>query len=376
MRRVWLLGMAACYSPSIHTGSPCDDTHPCPAELVCSPATMSCERTSTPAPDGSGMPGPDGGTCYGTGLFHACFQTPPTMDVTFGTSTILDTDTDTRCTYQSGACVIAGANLTVAAMLRATGTHPLVLVGTSSILVMGTIDVSSRRATGGNLPMTGAGSDPAACVPVPEDAFPTGGPGGSFVTRGGKGGDITAGAGMLAAATTPATSLRGGCAGTAGGSSGGTGGHGGGAVYLISAGKISINGTIDASGQGGAGGQLSSGQGGGGGGAGGLIGLDAPAILASGASIFANGGGGGSGGTPTKSGNAGADPSSPTIPASGGSAGSFGSGVGGAGSISSNPGQPGGNGSAAGGGGGGGGGAVRVFPLQPLQGASVSPPPT
>lgn len=46
MRWSLLVGLAACYTPAIHPGSPCDDDHPCPRDLVCSPATLTCERSA------------------------------------------------------------------------------------------------------------------------------------------------------------------------------------------------------------------------------------------------------------------------------------------------------------------------------------------
>src|SRR5258705_11919959 len=37
---------AACYGPAPTTGSPCSLNQPCPSELVCSPATKTCERSA------------------------------------------------------------------------------------------------------------------------------------------------------------------------------------------------------------------------------------------------------------------------------------------------------------------------------------------
>jgi hypothetical protein len=55
--RAWaILLVAACYAPSLKAGSPCDQS-PCPAGLVCSPASLTCEVTAVdaaePAPDTS-----------------------------------------------------------------------------------------------------------------------------------------------------------------------------------------------------------------------------------------------------------------------------------------------------------------------------------
>ncbi len=49
---VLLLAVAACYAPSIKAGSPCD-LSPCPAGLVCSPTTLTCERTAVDSVDAS-----------------------------------------------------------------------------------------------------------------------------------------------------------------------------------------------------------------------------------------------------------------------------------------------------------------------------------
>lgn len=43
-----LVAPAACYSPAPGTGSPCSDVLPCPDELVCSPASRTCELTAVP----------------------------------------------------------------------------------------------------------------------------------------------------------------------------------------------------------------------------------------------------------------------------------------------------------------------------------------
>jgi hypothetical protein len=48
---VVLVGLlVGCYAPKLSTGAPCPDGL-CPAGLVCSPATMTCERTAVAAPD-------------------------------------------------------------------------------------------------------------------------------------------------------------------------------------------------------------------------------------------------------------------------------------------------------------------------------------
>ncbi len=52
--------LAACYSPHLQTGSPCDATHPCPDPLVCQGATQSCQTTDVDAGTGSDAPLVDG----------------------------------------------------------------------------------------------------------------------------------------------------------------------------------------------------------------------------------------------------------------------------------------------------------------------------
>lgn len=44
-----VLGGIGCYAPNPQTGSPCADDRDCPASLVCSPATRTCERTAETA---------------------------------------------------------------------------------------------------------------------------------------------------------------------------------------------------------------------------------------------------------------------------------------------------------------------------------------
>src|SRR5512138_1964377 len=57
-----LVAVAACYSPAPGTGSPCSDDLPCPNELVCSPASHTCELAAVPIDAfvpvvGNGSPG-------------------------------------------------------------------------------------------------------------------------------------------------------------------------------------------------------------------------------------------------------------------------------------------------------------------------------
>lgn len=43
------MAVAACYSPSLPTGAPCDKEHGCPSPLICASATSTCERTEVDA---------------------------------------------------------------------------------------------------------------------------------------------------------------------------------------------------------------------------------------------------------------------------------------------------------------------------------------
>lgn len=310
--------------------------------------------------------------CFGTGLYTLCPQvvTPGTIVL----PTLIDTDASPLCGAYTGTsdslCVIAATTLLVStgAVVAATGSRPLVLIGTENVDIDGTLDVASHRAG-----RTGPGATGNACMAGTAPMDKLGGPGGSFGGTGGAGGGpVPSGAGVTGVA-----SLRGGCAGSDGsGGTQGTGGAGGGAVYVMAGASVIIEGTVNASGAGG-GGALDT-AGGGGGGSGGMIVLDAPLVtLAASSSVFANGGGGGEAAGNSNSGNPGADPASALTRASGG-AGGAGAGDGGSGSAGSDLTGVAGlrGGSAEGGGGGGGAGLVRVFSPQFTQTGALSPPST
>jgi len=341
--------------------------------------------------------GPPGTICYGTGLVSVCFPAAPTGSMS--PTGPFDTD-GTGCTVVAGQtagpelCVLAAAQLTVTGSFVATGTRALVLIGAETVSVSGTIDVSSKQSG-----QRGAGSNPSTCTSAAHAAGPGradsggggGGAGGSFGTVGGIGGFGDANsngdpgqgvAGIPGSAEVP-VSLRGGCPGGAGGAgggggdSGGQGGRGGGAVYLIAATAITIDGNVFASGAGGtiSGGSAGYQDGGGGGGSGGMIGLDAPSILISGR-VVANGAGG-SGGGGNSGGGPGGDGTTTmwNVAATGGTAGPTVAG-------------PGGSGTAVGmvsavtpaaadaGGGGGGGGLGVVWIDGTVSGSQVSPAPS
>lgn len=383
---------AACYAPSPQPGAPCTDGA-CPSGLVCATATQTCELSESAllldagtddAPEDGPADAamitvdapPDAQMCFGAGLLRICLDALPTAPLSITANTTVDTATSPLCVGYSGTmegalCVVAATTVTIdnTRRLRGTGAKPLVVLAIESIVVDGTIDVAA-----------GAGANPATCVAPTAATSRQGGAGGSWQGRGGSGGGTETGLGPASAAATTTVAVRGGCRGGNGAGSGvGSGGSGGGALYLIAP-TITINGTLNASGDPG-GGATNSG-GGGGGGAGGFIGLDAPTVtIASGGRVFANGGGGGEGGTPNKDGIGGSTSGGPTSSANGGSGGANHGGNGGSGSagtsLTGNNGSAGGNcgrNGESGGGGGGGAGFVYVFPAQTL-GGSVAPPP-
>jgi hypothetical protein len=328
---------------------------------------------------------PDGEVlaCLGTQLLTICITPSALTSVTISAPLIIDTDKMDMCTAIGKYCVIAATTLTINAALRATGTKPLVLLASDSIIVNQLIDVGSHRVPA---EFIGAGADPVFC---PVGALPgtsAGGAGGSFAGTGGSGGAGGDGGsgGLPASATTPITAFRGGCRGQDGNGPGkGVGGHGGGAVYLIAGNRISITGPgINAAGEGGTGGAvIANVSGGGGGGVGGMIGLDAPTITCTGL-ILANGGGGGQGSGTINPGANGLDPAGINA-ASGGTSALGGSGCGGNGGNGSS-GIVGGSGASGGafqcgapggggGGGGGGGAGIVKAPATADLGTQLSP---
>jgi len=354
----------------------------------CRPMAEFASATDAEPPDAS-MPdvSTSGGevlACIGTPLLKICMTPSSLTRVTISASLTIDTDNMELCTAIGKYCVIAATTLMINATLRATGTKPLVLLASDSIIVSQLIDVGSHR-----LPteFIGAGADPVTCLAGALPGTSAGGAGGSFAGTGGgggAGGDGGSG-GLPASATAPITTFRGGCRGQDGNGPGkGVGGHGGGAVYLIAGNRISITGPgINAAGEGGTGGVVvgNAMSGGGGGGAGGMIGLDAPTITGTGL-ILANGGGGGQGSGTVVPGATGSDPTGINA-ASGGTANSGGSGCGGDGGngssgIAGGSGTSGGMfqcGAPGGGGGGGGGGAAGIIkaPATANLGTQLSP---
>ena len=239
--------------------------------------------------DGSGGSGSDADAspyCYGTAPFTVCLAGAPAGSPSLSGTVHTGSASDTMCEdggYEKVmvgsvlACAVTGANLTIdgGSILRGEGTLPLVVVASGSLVIDGTVEVSSD--TSGRV---GAGADPAVCTSLSTSGSSNGGcggggAGGSFGTQGGDGGQgnsIQSTVGTARAADPgPVDTLRGGCPGAPGGSGGGTPGgqrSGGGAVYLVAAGSMTIDGAVDASGAGGEGARPSK-AGGGGGGSGG-----------------------------------------------------------------------------------------------------------
>jgi hypothetical protein len=382
-------------------------------------------NSAKPGPDGGGVDTPDGpgddggpppdgspsgnGVCYGPSGWQVCLDGKATGPVQLqGTLDTDKSDAKNPCSKnqpsswtssQPAACIIAGDTVTIAS-LSVTGSRPLVLVAQTSITVTGLLDVASHRDTGA----VGAGAASSAdCKPfgsAPGMGPPGGGgAGGGFMVPGGDGGpgngaaDMSVAAGKAASAQVGAPArLHGGCSGQPGGGGNASdGGAGGGAVYLVSAGTISIPGQINVSGAGGKGRDAL--HGGGGGGSGGMIALHAASTptTTTAATILLAGGGGGGGGSSgpdqsqqTAKGVDGHDPvlATPIAPALGGTGGTlassgFNGGDGGQGypvpadmlfkltGLAADTGS-------GGGGGGGGGGHIRSN--QALGTAVVSPP--
>lgn len=63
--RIAVVCVAACYSPSVQDGSPCDDGHPCPSPLICDEATHTCRFERAGFDGGACEPGYEssGGEC-------------------------------------------------------------------------------------------------------------------------------------------------------------------------------------------------------------------------------------------------------------------------------------------------------------------------
>jgi hypothetical protein len=337
---------------------------------------------------GNDVPPLDGGadadtplppTCE-AGFVDLCGQPPPTEALTTSAITI-DTDNDARCrtVKQTGGpdlCLLYFTAVEVEAggTFFAHGVRPLALASATTMSILGTLDVSSKRS---RLARPGAGSSPAATGLCTTTTPPIGvvglnggggGAGGTLATQGGSGGlgdtdGLSQLGGTPGAALPSLTMLRGGCDGQTGGAGrdapGGLLGLGGGAVYLTAA-SLNISGAVLAGGSGG--GPAGLDDGGGGGGSGGVIVVQSASLAVSG-TLIATGGGGGQGGDGGDLGEAGDDATSIAAARGGNDPGS--AGIGGNGATS-------GIGASGvqsiGGAGGGGGGAGFIL----LLGASIA----
>lgn len=329
--------------------------------------------------------------CYGT-FVKACFPAAPTAPLML--SGTIDTGTDSRCVVVKQAmgpdvCAIAGTDVTIGAT-TVTGTRPLMIVATGTLMVTARLDAGS---TIGANPNVGPGANSSLCAatvngnPSTGLAGGGGGAGGSFGSAGGGGGagnGAGAGGTIAANAAQPSPSvLRGGCAGGKGGDSGqagvgGAGGAGGGAIDLVAGGTMSISGLVRASGAAGIHGGSPK-AGGGAGGSGGMIVLEAPTISVTGA-LIANGGGGAEGTLITSIGRDGTDDRNWDQAPTGGSGGSSDAGNGGDGAflttIAENGTNAGGGGGGGAGAGGGGGGLGVIRTKGTFTGTMISPAQT
>jgi hypothetical protein len=385
-----LLAMPACY-PRLPAGLACDEGQcpagqRCNANGICESDDISIDAAIDAEPDAP----PDAGFHFGTGLMQVDLPALPTGNIALSAAT-LNTDTSPLCaaviSSNGNYCVVAAARIAITAKLRAFGARPLVLLATDTITTNAPIDVGSHR---GEVPEVGAGANDRSCSAgtLPISAGTGGGAGGTFLTRGGNGGDGPMGGGVSPAgvSATTITVLRGGCAGQVGaGPLKGSGGSGGGAVFLFAGTSISIGGIVLAGGSGGGGGGRGAmPSGGGGGGSGGMIGFEAPMVTI-GDPLVASGGGGGEGSDPLIAGAAGASSSSTTdAPGGAGSSEDGGDGGNGSRAISSALPLQGSDvamGLVAGGGGGGGGAGLIKIPAHatytlPTPPPRTSPPPT
>jgi hypothetical protein len=286
-------------------------------------------------------------------------------------------------------------SIAMAAKVRVTGNHALIILARNTITIAGEIDADGGRAADPSQagPGGGAGAVGATlatgCGFGPNGQFndpnASGGAGGSFGRRGGDGGGNTATPGGIAAVACTESlkmKLQGGSGGGRGGelNEGGSGGGGGGAIQFTAGREISVAGLLHS---GGAGGTSSPNKrGGGGAGAGGGFLFEAPTVnLLASATVVTNGGGGGDG----KDGGNNNDPNKtigetgqPNLTAAkGGPKADSNAGNGGNGGVTNTSAEPGsGNPNMGSGGGGGGIGKIEIQSVNPnpiTAGAKLSP---
>lgn len=271
-------------------------------------------------------------------------------------------------------------SLTLTNTVKVRGDIPIVLVALEGITV-GEIDAQGTCGSGAG-PGGFDGGDQGQPGKSTDGTSGTAGSGGKNQCSGGGGAAFggKGGSGGLGAGGTIGTGgvaladyalipvLRGGGGGGGGsGSDGGKGGGGGGGIQLVSNGKITISGGINASGCGGdpGGGSQSSG---GGGGAGGAILIEAPNVELVGAAFLVVNGGAGASGGGSGSGADGSTTLARALAANPGQDGALG-GLGGAGSNLD--GDPGGTDTTSPGNGGGGGGGVGWIRINTLSGSAA-----
>ena len=377
MRR-WLaivLALAGCYHP-LNLDScrvPCGGADQvCPSGMACSAGLcaatgMTCEADA-PGP-GSDAPGAnDGGPPCSSFLATAC------VDESKAALSLSATLDDTGCpdllvqSDQSSVCLLSARTVTVdsGTVASLVGPYPVVIAA-EAITIHGTLSVASKQPSAVvSSEILGAGADRGCAIATAAVPQTGGGAGGSFGTDGGNGGSGRGDAGNQTLHHGAIQTLAGGCRGDSI-SMMVPGGHGGGAIWLFAASALTVDGTIDAGGEGGAGGSNElvggiPGTGGGGGGAGGMIGLESPEILlASTTYLVANGGGGGGGGVVAAGATGGDGGTTQALGGKAATSGSSSAGSGGKGAFASSGGGGDSSSSAGGGGGGGGDGAIYLI---------------
>lgn len=293
----------------------------------------------------------------------------------------VDTTDDATCTggiiEQSNGlpiCLVHGPSIKIGAgaTLRVKGDRALALIADADVVIEGTLDISA------DLNIPGPGGSHRRSGGFSGAGFATAGGNDSMNGTGGPAVEDPALGDLLVAGA------------TAGDSTGGAiGGGGGGAVAIIGCrGRVSVNGTIDASGGGGAGGRCFKFCGapnqadvsGSGGGSGGYVVIQGAEVAITG-QVFANGGGGGAGQQSNNvDGQAGGDGLLSAVWASNGGVAQNGGGAGGAGGHSTVPPYGGAVATAAGATAGGGGGSIGMIQIftpantpPSTTGATVSP---
>ncbi len=341
MRSAWLLGLLLC---ACNFGGP-----------------REAPGDGAAGGDDGSTTGDDGNTTCSTvaSQFDSC-AVHPTQPMSISANRMYNTDTHELSDFPSGNNKVTLAadqqkdiagkagtiNVILATAFSIAGTRTLRVFGSKSfgVYASDSINVSGLLDASSDTGLLGAGARDAATCGAATPAKPQdhdegggggapGGGGGAFHGKGGKGQDSDsneAPVNGVPGGTAIALPLgpRGGCAGGAGGSTnavtgaGGAGGRGGGAIYLVSAGPITIPGTLHAGGGGGGGGRATDG-GGGGGGSGGMILVESTNVNITGI-LAANGGGGGGGAGGTSSGSVAEDAHPDATAAAGGPKGGVG----------------------------------------------------